>query len=64
MKLTKEGIEEYRKLVERKYRLKLDRAQAEQGFRDLLWLFRVIYRPMREIDGEDSGAYNECDESR
>jgi len=58
MKLSKEGIEEYRKLVERKYCLKIDRAQAEQGFRDLLALFLVIHRPMRKIDGEDSATYN------
>jgi|GEM_PF-3199031 len=58
MKLTKEGIEEYRNLVEEKYSLSLDPAQAEQGFRDLLALFRVIYRPTRKIDGEDSATYN------
>jgi len=54
----KQGIEEYRELVKKKYSIDLTDAQAEQQFRDLLALFQVIYRPMRKFDEHSSSRYN------
>ena len=59
MKIPKQGIEEYRKLVEEKYSLDISYAKAEEEFRDLLSLFQVIYRPMNNFDRNDSAAYNQ-----
>ena len=63
MKIPKQGIEEYRKLVKRKYSLDISDAEAEEGFRDLLSLFRVIYRPMNNFDRNDSSQYNQDGET-
>ena len=49
MKIPRQGIEEYRKLVKRKYSLDMSYAEAEEGFRDLLSLFQAIYRPTQRI---------------
>ncbi len=54
MKIPKKGVEEYRKLIKRKYSLDMSHAEAEEGFRDLLSLFQVIYRPMENLDGNGS----------
>jgi len=63
VKIPKQGIEEYRKLVKRKYSLDISDAEAEEGFRDLLSLFRVIYRPMNNFDRNDSSQYNQDGET-
>lgn len=54
MKIPRQGIEEYRKLVKRKYSLDMSQAEAEEGFRDLLSLFQAIYRPIENLDGNGS----------
>ncbi len=59
VKIPKKGIEEYRELIKRKYSLDISHTEAEQGFRDLLSLFQVIYRPMNNFDSNDSAAYNQ-----
>jgi len=64
MKISEEGIEEYRKLVKRKYSIDLSRAQASQQFADLLALFRVIYRPIEGIDKENFLECNWNDEGK
>lgn len=51
MKIPRQGIEEYRKLVKRKYSLDMSHAEAEEGFRDLLSLFQAIYRPTEDLNG-------------
>jgi len=63
VKIPKQGIEEYRKLVKRKYSLDISDAEAEEGFRDLLSLFRVIYRPMNNFDRNDLSSYNQDGET-
>ena len=62
MKIPAEGIQEYRELVKRKHSLDITRAQAEEGLRDLLSLFEVIYRPMKTFDGEAPSRYNDSHE--
>ncbi len=59
MKIPRQGIEEYRNLVKKKYSIDISYAQAEEGFRDLLSLFQVIYRPIHNFDSNDSSAYNQ-----
>ncbi len=59
VKIPRKGIEEYRKLVKEKYSLDISYAQAEEGFRDLLSLFQVIYRPIHNFDSNNSTAYNQ-----
>ena len=59
MKIPKKGIEEYRKLIERKYSLDISHVEAEEGFHDLLSLFDAIYRPINGFDKNDSAAYNQ-----
>ena len=59
MKIQKQGIEEYRKLVKEKYSLGISYAEAEEGFRNLLSLFQVIYRPIDGFDSNDSSVYNQ-----
>ncbi len=63
MKISKEGIQEYRKLVKRKYSLDISYAEAEEGFRDLLSLFQVIYRPIENFDKNGFSKYNQNSES-
>ncbi len=59
MKIPRRGIEEYRKLIKKKFSLDISYAQAEEGFRDLLSLFQVIYRPIENFDSNDPAAYNQ-----
>ena len=63
MKIPKQGIEEYRKLVKKKYSIDISYAEAEEGFRDLLSLFQVIYRPIENFDKNDFSKYNDNSES-
>ena len=63
MKIPKQGIEEYRKLVKRKCSLDISDAEAEEGFRDLLSLLQVIYRPMNNFDRNDLSSYNQDGET-
>ncbi len=63
MKIPKQGIEEYRKLVKRKCSLDISDAEAEEGFRDLLSLFQIIYRPMNNFDRSDLSSYNQDGET-
>ena len=63
MKIPKKGIEEYKRLIKKKYSLDISQAEAEEGFRDLLSLFQVIYRPMNNFDRNDSSQYNQDGET-
>ena len=63
MKIPRQGIEEYRKLVKRKYSLNMSYAEAEEGFRDLLSLFQVIYQPIEAFDKNDFSKYNQSGKS-
>ena len=63
MKIPRQGIEEYRKLVKRKYSLDISYAEAEEGFRDLLSLFQAIYQPIENFDKNDFSQYNQNSES-
>ena len=63
MKIPVEGIEEYRRLIKKKYSIDISYTEAEEGFRDLLSLFQVIYRPMNNFDRNDSAAYNQDSET-
>ncbi len=63
VKIPKKGVEEYRKLIKRKYSLDISHTEAEQGFRDLLSLFQVIYRPIENFDKNDFSKYNQNSES-
>jgi len=63
VKIPKKGVEEYRKLVKEKYSLDISHSQAEEGFRDLLSLFQVIYQHIRNFDRNDSSEYNKDSES-
>ena len=51
MKIPRQGIEEYRRLIKGKYSLDISYAEAEEGFRDLLSLFHAIYRPTEDLNG-------------
>jgi len=59
MKIPKEGIEEYKRLIKKKYSLDISQAEAEEGFRDLLSLFQVIYQPIENFDKNDFSQYNQ-----
>lgn len=59
MKIPRQGIEEYRRLVKKKYSLDISYAQAEEQFADLLALFQVIYRPINNFDKNDISPYNQ-----
>ena len=59
VKIPKKGVEEYRKLIKRKYSLDISHTEAEDGFRDLLSLFQVIYQPIEAFDKNDSSEYNQ-----
>lgn len=59
MKIPEEGIQKYRKLVKEKYSLDISHAEAKEGFRDLLSLFQVIYRPIENFDKNDFSKYNQ-----
>lgn len=63
MKIPKKGVEEYRELIKKKFSLDISYAQAEEGFRDLLSLFQVIYQPIEAFDRNDSSEYNDDCES-
>jgi len=63
MKIPEKGIEEYRKLVKKKFSLDISYAEAEEGFRDLLSLFQVIYQPIEAFDKNDFSRYNQDSES-
>ena len=64
MKVLKEGIEEYRQLVKRKYSIDISQAQAEQQFKELLALVRVIYKPIKRFDRNDFSKYNAKNEKK
>jgi len=59
VKIPRQGIEEYRELIKRKYSLDISHTEAEEGFRDLLSLFQVIYRPIENFDRNDFSEYNQ-----
>ena len=59
MKIPKQGIQEYRDLVEKKYSVDISYSQAEEQFADLLALFQVIYRPIDGFDRNGDSAYNQ-----
>jgi len=59
MKIPKKGIEEYKRLIKKKYSLDISQAEAEEGLRDLLSLFQIIYRPMNNFDSNDLSLYNQ-----
>lgn len=63
MKIPEEGIQEYRKLIKRKYSLDISHTEAEEGFRDLLSLFQVIYKPIENFDKNDFSKYNQSGKS-
>ena len=63
MRIPPEGVEKYRQLFKRKYSVELTRAQAEEGFRDLLSLFQIVYRPMNNFDRNDPSSYNQDGET-
>ena len=63
MKIPEEGIQEYRKLIKEKYSLDISYAEAEEGFRDLLSLFQVIYRPIENFDKNGFSKYNQDGEA-
>lgn len=63
MKISEEGIQEYRKLVKEKYSLDISHAEAEEGFRDLLSLFQAIYQPIEAFDKNDFSKYNQSGKS-
>lgn len=63
MKIPKKGIEEYRKLIKRKYSLDISHTEAEEGFQDLLSLFQVIYQPIENFDKNDFSKYNQGGET-
>jgi len=58
VKIPKKGVEEYRELIKRKYSLDISHAEAEEGFRDLLSLFQVIYQPIENFDKNGFSKYN------
>lgn len=59
VKIPRRGIEEYRKLVKEKYSLDISHTEAEEGFRDLLSLFQVIYQPIEAFDKNGFSEYNQ-----
>jgi len=63
MKIPEEGIEEYKRLIKKKHSLDISHAEAEEGLRDLLSLFQIIYRPMNNFDRNDSSQYNQSGET-
>ena len=63
MKDNKRLSKIYQKLVKKKYSLDISYAEAEEGFRDLLSLFQVIYQPIDDFDKNDLSQYNEDGES-
>ncbi len=63
MKIPRKGVEEYRELIKRKYSLNMSYAEAEEGFRDLLSLFQVIYQPIENFDRNGFSEYNKDSES-
>ncbi len=63
MKIPKEGIEEYKGLIKKKHSVDISYAEAEEGLRDLLSLFQIIYRPMNNFDRNDSSPYNQDGET-
>lgn len=63
VKISNKGVEEYRELIKRKYSLDISHAEAEEGFRDLLSLFQVIYQPIENFDKNDFSKYNQNSES-
>ena len=63
MKIPVQGIEEYRRLVKKEYSIDISYAEAEEGFRDLLSLFQVIYQPINNFDRNDSSEYNQDSET-
>lgn len=58
MKIPKEGIEEYKRLIKKKHSLDISHTEAEEGLRDLLSLFQIIYRPMNNFDRNHLSSYN------
>jgi len=62
MKDLEQGIEEYRELVKKKYSIEITQREAEEQFKDLLALFRVIYKPIPKFDGDSFSKYNQGNE--
>lgn len=58
----KQGIEEYKELVKKKYSIEITQGEAEQQFSELLALFRVIDKPIPKFDGDSFSKYNEGNE--
>ena len=54
----KQGIEEYRELIKKKYSLEITQGEAERQFAELLGLFRVIHRPIEELDDSIPDLYH------
>lgn len=63
MRDLKQGIEEYRELVSKKYSIEITQGEAKQQFEELLALFRVIYRPRAKFDGDAFPRYNRSNDA-
>jgi len=50
MLLPKEAIAEYKKIYKKHFGVELDDKDATENAESLLMLFRVIYRPLPNID--------------
>jgi len=50
-------------MIKKKHSLDISYAEAEEGLRDLLSLFQIIYRPMNNFDRNDSSQYNQDGET-
>ena len=60
-KALEQGVREYRELIKKKYSLEITQGEAERQFAELLGLFRVIHRPIEELDDSIPDLYHNKD---
>jgi hypothetical protein len=64
MRLSKEAINEFKAIYSEEFGEEISEAEAQEMGEKLLFLFKVIYRPIPKDDEEKLGnKSNECPES-
>lgn len=64
MRLSKEAIKEFKNIYYEEFRQRISDEEAQEMGADLLSLFKITYRPVSKIAGQDDNNKNLNDPER
>jgi hypothetical protein len=62
MRLSKEAIEEFKEIYEKEFGKSISDEEAQEMGRNLLSLFKIIYRPIPPYDDSDKNDKTQCNQ--